>query len=267
MPDRTIARPGWWEELDKHRRIIWALLMRELSTRYGRNDLGFLWVVLEPMVFAVSVSIMWSAIRTPLENGIPIVPFIVTGYLPLILIRQTVNYSVAAVKVNSSLLYHRQLTPLHLFVGRFLIEFLGVSLCFVIIVLIFNLLGLMDAPKNIGRVMAAWFGLTYMAFGMTLIMGALAELFEFVERIVQIVTYIYIPFSGSFLMAATVSPQFRKVLLFLPFIHWSEMLRSGYFGEFIVTFYDAGYALVWATGFVLVGLFLVQFVRSRVEVE
>jgi capsular polysaccharide transport system permease protein len=68
-------------------------------------------------------------------------------------------------------------------------------------------------------------------------------------------------------MAATVSPQFRKVLLFLPFIHWSEMLRSGYFGEFIVTFYDAGYALVWATGFILVGLFLVQFVRSRVEVE
>ena len=29
------------DELDKHRRIFWALLMRELSTRYGRNDLGF----------------------------------------------------------------------------------------------------------------------------------------------------------------------------------------------------------------------------------
>jgi capsular polysaccharide transport system permease protein len=81
------------------------------------------------------------------------------------------------------------------------------------------------------------------------------------------VTYIYIPFSGSFIMAATVSPGFRKVLLFLPFIHCSEMLRAGYFGEFIVTFYDPMYAAIWATGFTLLGLFLVQFVRDRVEVE
>ncbi len=68
-------------------------------------------------------------------------------------------------------------------------------------------------------------------------------------------------------MAETVTPKFREVLLFLPFIHCSEMLRAGYFGEFIVTYYNAGYAMVWATGFTLIGLFLVQFVRSRVEVE
>jgi capsular polysaccharide transport system permease protein len=254
-------------ELDKHRRIIWALLMRELSTRYGRDDIGFLWVIAEPLLFASAVSVMWSFIRTPFENGIRIVPFIITGYLPLILVRQTVNFSVSAVKVNSNLLYHRQITPLHLFMARFLIEFLGVTTAFVVISTALVCVNLMGIPKNLGLVIASWLLLTWISLGLALVMGALAEIFEFMERIVQIVTYIYIPVSGAFIMASTMSPGFRKAVLVLPFIHCSEMLRSGWFGEFITVYYSAAYAAEWAAGLTLLGLLLVQFVRSRVEVE
>ena len=45
------------------------------------------------------------------------------------------------------------------------------------------------------------------------------------------------------------------------------MIRSGYFGEFITTYYNASYVMAWAAGFTLLGLFLLQFVRSRIEVD
>jgi capsular polysaccharide transport system permease protein len=267
MPD-TLAEPyRLYAAIDKNRRIIWALLLRELSTRYGRDNLGFLWLILEPLVFAGSVSVLWSFLRTPFENGIPIVPFVVTGYLPLILVRQTIGYATGAVRVNSGLLYHRQITPLHIFVGRYLIEFIGVSFAFVVIVGIFNILGLMGLPSNVGLLLEGWFILSLLAFGLAMIAGALAEVLEFMDKIVGVITYIYIPFSGSFIMVAAVAPKFRSAMLFLPFIHCSEMIRRGYFGEFIATYYNAGYALEWAAGFILIGLFLVQFVRSRVEVD
>ena len=32
------------------RRVIGALLLRELLTRYGRNNIGFLWLFVEPRV-------------------------------------------------------------------------------------------------------------------------------------------------------------------------------------------------------------------------
>lgn len=39
-------------------RVIGALLMREIHTRYGRESIGHLWVIGEPMLFCVGVAIM-----------------------------------------------------------------------------------------------------------------------------------------------------------------------------------------------------------------
>jgi capsular polysaccharide transport system permease protein len=267
MPDDAIKSYGFFSEFDKHLRIIGALLLREVSTRYGRDNIGFLWLILEPMIFAFAVSILWSFIRTPYENGIAIVPFVITGYLPLILVRQTINYSADGVRANNGLLYHRQITPLHIFISRYLIEFIGVSAAFVVTVAILNVLGFMGWPENFVLVFKGWFILSLLAFGLAMIVGALASLFEFISRIVTIVTYIYIPFSGSFLMVYNAAPSFRSAILFLPFVHCSEMMRRGYFGDFIPTFYNAGYALEWSAGFIIVGLLLIQFVRARIEVE
>ena len=40
------------------RRVIGALLIREIYSRFGRQSLGFAWVVAEPLVFAVPVLLM-----------------------------------------------------------------------------------------------------------------------------------------------------------------------------------------------------------------
>ena len=37
------------------RKVIGALLMRELHTRYGRENVGYLWLILEPMMLAGAV--------------------------------------------------------------------------------------------------------------------------------------------------------------------------------------------------------------------
>ena len=186
--------------LKKHRSIFWALLMRELSTRYGRDNIGFLWLVIEPIIFATGVSILWSLIRPPYENGIEIIPFVITGYLPLILVRQTVGYAVGAVKNNSDLLFHRMITPLHLLMARLFTEIIGVTLASVVIIAFYNIIGVMDLPKNfadLSYIYVGWFMLALLAASIGMIMAALAEIFDFVERFVQILTYVMIPLSGA----------------------------------------------------------------------
>jgi ABC-type polysaccharide/polyol phosphate export permease len=33
--------------------VLGALLIRELLTRYGRHNIGFLWLFVEPMIFTL----------------------------------------------------------------------------------------------------------------------------------------------------------------------------------------------------------------------
>lgn len=247
---------------------MWALFMRELSTRYGRSNIGFLWLVAEPIIFASGVALLWSLIRPPYENGIKIIPFVITGYLPLILVRQTVGYAVGAVKNNSDLLFHRMISPLHLLLARIFIEIAGVTLAAIIIIILYNIIGLMDPPRSfpdLSYVYCGWFMLALLAGSMAMIMAALAEIFDFVERFIQIITYVTIPLSGAFFMVASMPPRFQAITLAIPIAHEFEMIRRGYFGPSLTTIFDVTYALGWCAGLLVLGLLLVQFVRGRVE--
>ncbi len=125
----------------------------------------------------------------------------------------------------------------------------------------------MNPPHNLLKLMAGWFLLAWMSFGLALIMGSLSELYEFVERFVGIITYILIPISGAFFMASAMPPAIRHWVLYVPFIHCFEMMRGAYFGEFLKTYYSIPYAAACSAVMTLIGLVLVQFVRSRVDVE
>lgn len=258
---------GVQDEFSTHRRVIWALLLRELSTRYGRQNIGFLWLIIEPLFFAGVVTLMWSAIKPEFEHGVPVVPFVVTGYMAILLSRHMIQHGMNCVKANIGLLYHRQITVMHLFIARLTLEFIGVSLAFLVIYLSMLFIGEMSPPKDLPRLFAGWSLLAWMGVGLALIFGALAELFEFMERIVGVITYIMVPLSGVFYMVAWIPAGFRRFVQVLPFIHPVEMLRSGYFGEFVPTYYDTGYAVSWAAGLTFIGLVLVQFVRNRVEID
>lgn len=255
------------ENWRRNGRILWALIMRELSTRYGRDNIGFLWLLGEPLIFAFGVLIMWNVIKPTYEHGIRVTPFVITGYMPVILVRHMISHGLNSVKSNISLLYHRQVTVLHLYIARLTLEVIGVSLSFAVSVIVLVSLGLVEIPADFHLIYIGWFVLAWISFGLTLILGAIAEIFEYVERFVQLFTYILVPLSGTFYMVAWIPARFRGTLLYIPFIHCIEMIRAGFFGEFVPTFYSFGYPIAWAAGLTLAGLFLLRFVRERIDVD
>src|SRR5215469_8377336 len=87
-------------------RVLHALLMREVITRFGRQNLGVLWLVLEPMIFTVGVASIWTAQGMNHGRGIPIVAFAVTGYSSVLMWRNSASRSAHAIRENKSLLFH-----------------------------------------------------------------------------------------------------------------------------------------------------------------
>lgn len=251
----------------RNARIVTALMLRELVTRYGRKGLGFAWVIGEPLLFCLGVLVLWTVARPEYEHGIRMGPFIMTGYMCLLLLRHQITLSLSALQANMGLLHHRGIAVLHLYIARNVLEFLGTTAAFVVVYAVLMMLGQVSWPANLLLLYGGWLLLAFMSMGLALIFAALAIRYDVMERIVPLFTYILIPMSGVFFMAAWVPAAYRDAFLLIPLPHVVEMVRAGVFGEFVETYFNPLYALGWATLFNVAGLLLLGGARERVDAE
>lgn len=232
-------------------RVTWALLMRELHTRYGRENIGFLWLMGEPILFCAGVAIVWTLIRPAHEHGLPVTAFVITGYIPLTMWRHCIQRAVKAFEANGSLLFHRQVTPLDIILSRSLLEIVGTLMGGGAVMAVAILLGFMDAPKDIGLM---YLGLLFHAafsLASALLIASLSERSDILEKFISAVMYLSLPFSGVFAMVSWVPENYRWIVLLSPSVHNLEMIRGGQFGPGSHPIYDLTY-VTWVVGLMLV---------------
>jgi capsular polysaccharide transport system permease protein len=249
------------------KRVIHALMIRELITRFGRENIGFLWMMVEPLLFAGLVAIIWRYMRGPEEHGVGIVAFVVTGYIPITLFRHVVSRSVSIFQANSSLMYHRQIHVLDFVLVRFLIEMLGTMMAFVFIACLLIGFDAFPIPEDPGLMIAGWFVYCAFSFSLCLVIAPLSEMSEVLEKFIPVTTYIMIPFSGSFNMVSWLSPSLQKYVLWSPFVHGTEMIRGGIWGSKLEVHYNAWYPLGVSIVIAAIGLALCRHVRRELVVE
>jgi capsular polysaccharide transport system permease protein len=257
-----------WENLKAQRRVLAALMIRETYTRFGRENLGFLWLVGEPLVFALPVLGMWSLIRAKFEHGLPMLAMAWTGYLPILLFRHTCALALRCVRVNAGLLYHRQVSVFDLVFARMLLEACSNVMALIASGFLLYLLGAIDPPKNwplfyLGYLFHIWW-----AMSAGLILAGLSERSELVEKIWSPISYMYLMLSGFFYLAEWLPDNIRKwALLVVPPLHPYEMIRSGLLGDTFHAYYDIGYIASLYAVLTLIGLVLMRDVRDYLELE
>lgn len=248
-------------------RIIGALLMREIITRYGRHNIGFLWLFVEPMMFTLGIMALWTVAKMSHGNSLPIVAFAITGYSSVLLWRNAANRCAKAIEPNLSLMYHRNVKVLDIFASRLILEIAGATISIIILTLFFSSIGLMELPVDILTVIIAWGLLSWFAVALGLIIGAVSERSELFERVWHIFTYLLFPFSGALFMVDWLPSDGKEFILWIPMVHGTEMIRHGYFGTLIPTHEDPIYFMTVNLIMTLVGLSLVRETGRQVEPE
>lgn len=251
----------------EHLTIITSLMLREVITRYGRRGLGFLWLIGEPLLFTGSVIILWSFIKAPYQHGLRLAPFVMTGYMTLVMFRHLISYAMGAVSGNQGLLFHQKIKILHVYLARFFLEFAGASLAFMIVYAVLMAFGQVGWPADVLLVYQGWTTLFVLGMGIALVVSALAMEFDVVERIVPVLMYVILPFSGAFTMAAWLPQAYREVYLAVPIPHSVEMIRAGVFGEFVETHYDPLYPLFWGGALIVLGLIMISRAKEHIDAD
>jgi ABC-2 type transport system permease protein/capsular polysaccharide transport system permease protein len=240
------------------RRVLGALLLRELLTRYGRNNIGFLWLFVEPMLFTLVITAFWTATRPIHGSSIPIVAFAVTGYSSLLLWRNLPSRCIGALKSNLSLLYHRQVTILDVYVSRIVLEIVGATTSMVVLAVVFSLMGWMSAPEDILQVVFGWVLLAWFGAGLGLTIGGLSEKVDIIGKLWPPFSYILFPLSGVAFIADALPPNLREIVLWLPQLNALEIVREGWFGSLMRAHYDLAYLCICNLFLSFSGLSLVR---------
>src|SRR5580692_5623112 len=131
------------------RRVLHALLMREIITRFGRENLGVLWLIGEPMLFTLGVATLWTAAGLHHGSPIPIVAFAVTGYSSVLMWRNSANRAGGAIAQNKSLLFHRNVRIIDVLLTRMAIEAGGATASFIALSTLFTFVGWMPSPDDL----------------------------------------------------------------------------------------------------------------------
>lgn len=249
------------------RRVIGALMMRELITRFGRENIGFLWIMAEPLLFAVLVGLIWQFIKGQQEHGIGIVAFVASGYIPLVMFRTTMSRAVRVFTANGSLLYHRQVTLVDLILVRFIIELIGGMMAYVSIATVLIWLDLFPIPADLGALLFGWTLYGLFTLGVALVMAPLSEVSETVEKFLPVTTYLMVPFSGTFNLTSWLAPNVRNIMLYSPPVSAMELMRYGIWGDKITPYYDINYAVAASLVLILIGLMLCRKIRRVLIVE
>jgi len=267
-PDQTQARrpPTLWQQWRTQKRVIGALLMREVQMRYGRESLGAGWLVAEPLVFVFPVMLMWSYIRVRYERDVPVMELCWTGYLPLMLFRHIGGLMLHTISANSAVLYHRAVAPIDLVLAKILMEigqnFLGVACSFFVL----HMLGVIGFPKNVPMFFLGYFYMVWWCSAIGLFISALSERSVWVEKVWFPISYMYIALSGCFYMAFWVPEPARKYALLQPSLQAYEMIRAGMLGDRVPTFGDPAYTTAALAVLTLFGLIFTRDVRKYIEI-
>jgi capsular polysaccharide transport system permease protein len=273
VPTRPAASPGdrmpnrFFSGTRMQVIVVFALMMREVHTRYGRENLGFVWLIAEPFVFCMGVIGVWSALHGRYEHGIPILAFVLTGYMPLTLWRHCVQRAVHCLRANSSLLYHRQVRMLDLLVARIILEVYGALIAYLVIGFLFWALGYYELPKDWGLFYLGWAYMIAFSAGLAMVMGCVSEMAEWSEKLVGPFMYFLLPISGVFFMADWLPDRYRAWALYVPTLNAFEMIRGGQFGPAVRVHYELGYTTAVCVGLIALGLVLSRRVHRHLVIE
>ncbi len=237
-------------------RTITALVLREMSTRYGRTPGGYIWSILEPLAAILFLSIGFSlVIRSP-SLGTSFLLFYATGFLPFNLYQTISNTTARALNFSKPLLKYPAVTWIDAIMARFILNSLtGLLISFI---LIGSVLLIADSRAVVDM------GPTLEALGLAMLLGlgvgtvncVLLGLYPLWDVAWSIITRPLFLASGILYVFEDLPPVARDVLWYNPLLHITGLMRSGFYPTYTASFVSVIYVLLISMILLVLGLIL-----------
>lgn len=245
-------------------RVIGALVLREMATRFGRSYGGYVWAILEPAGFIAILSVAFSQIahRPPLGESFAF--YYATGYLAFLFYSDIAGTTSQSVRVNLPLMTFPRVTPLDAIAARYLLQLVTVLTVFIIMI---SVIAVVERPQIslkfdmifLSILLASTFGLAVGVVNCVLFAALPAW-----ERIFTIVNRPMFIISGVFFNMESLPRSAQDILWFNPLIHIVALMRKGFYSTYDGGFISVSFVLSLVLGLGFLGLLLLRALKSKV---
>ncbi|TNC75012.1 sugar ABC transporter permease [Rubellimicrobium roseum] len=239
-------------------RVITALMLREMTTTYGRKPGGYIWSILEPVAGIALMSWIFTAAgaRHPgLGTNFPI--FYATGLLPLFAYLHLNSRVMLALSYSRQLLAYPRVTVTDALAARFLVGLITELL--VAYIVLAGILMLMDTGTHLilhhvvlGFAMAA-----ALAAGTGVLNCFLNHVFPVWGSVWGLFMRPMIFVSGALILLDALPQEWQRWLVWNPLVHIIAEVRKGFYHGYTPAYVSPAFVFGIALVCGVVGLLLV----------
>lgn len=248
------------------RAVIFALLMRELKTRFGTHWTGVVWLLGTPIA-QVGVLVGFNAfLRGRLHEGLyPYAVFLMVALMPFRLCTGLWSQLMGAAKANQGLFNYRQVVPMDAFISRAILELVLNIVIFAISMLILARLGLpYTLPDRLLYLMVVWAVYFFFGVGMGLLLAGLSGPMPRIGTLVNLISMPLYMLSGVVFVFHAPTPDINAVLLLNPLMHLVECGREAYLAGYHPSQgINLAYPAMWALTLCFLGMGICRIRRQE----
>jgi capsular polysaccharide transport system permease protein len=211
--------------LQIQRDVLYALLLRELSSRFGKSRGGFVWVLVEPVAHLLVPIMIFTFIRQRMVPGVEFPVFLVYGFLPFLLFKAVCLQIVDGTNAGQGILSYRQVLLMDVFIAKAVAHCVIQAVVFVVVLTGLGMLGfhvLPARPVELGGVVLLT---VLLAFGLGLLFAAITSVIPDARAAIRIL-FMPLYFASGILFPVTRFPDaWVQWLAINPVLHLVELSR------------------------------------------
>jgi capsular polysaccharide transport system permease protein len=244
-------------------RVLVALMLRDIRTRFFGSAWGFLIVIAWPLSHIVALLAMRVLIGRTVPYGESAALWFATGIIPFMSFSYMSRFIMIGIVLNRPLLNFPVLKITDILFARAIIEILNAGAVIIILLSGFWFFDVDFMPLDVTQAAYAIIASMLLGLGMGVINAIIATAVPMWLTGYALLLIVLWISSGVFFVPSSLPEIARNILYFNPAVHGIEWMRSAYYDGYNSTILSKTYILAAGLASLAMGLLIERLFRGR----
>lgn len=267
-PRRQRPPPEFGPAAAERWRVIHAIILRDIRTKFGHSRVGYIWALVEPITHLCTLGVVFYWLNhSPPPVGDSLFLFYITGLVPFLMFGHVSTEVMSANDANHVMLQLPIVKRTDIMMAQALRQ-LATELCVMIIIFsIAALLGVQGVPADPLAAITAVVMLWLLAVGIGAFNMVVSEFLPSYEIFYHSLLRLLYFSSGIYYTPIKMPAWVRDYLVWNPVLQGVEFFRAGFYYKYDPHWLDPHYLLTWVLASLCIGFTLERALRARMVLQ